>query len=183
MDLLATIRSRTKKRPLEQNIENEQQLYLNEGTMHYDTAESRAIIENSDQLSDSSAVNASAYNLPDIVELKQYGETMTESDNNYLPNIVMPISIDWNNRKVHIHTIFDFYITGPKSAVRQARHYEANKQKSIMKIFKTFRKSTPKATKNGELSTVRNIKNKKHQRPTMKIKIDAISNGQIQCAS
>lgn len=93
------------------------------------TAVSRVIIENSDQLSDSSLINASASNFPGILDLTLDGEIMTESDNSYLPNIIKPIIIDINNHKGNMLQNFYFYSIGLKLAVTLPRQYEANKQK------------------------------------------------------
>lgn len=86
---------------LEQNLENEYQLYLNEWTMAYKKAESRTIIENADQLSNSTAVLNNKYYVPEILDITLDGEILKENDETCLPNIVTPINIDIKIRKVH----------------------------------------------------------------------------------
>lgn len=154
---------------LEQNLENQQQLYINEGTMHYDTAESRAIIEKLDQLSNSFAVDANTYTLLYIVVLTLIGEIMTENNNNYSPNILTPGSIDREIVKFACTTILIFILSG-QNPLKNKHDITRKIKKRNYEKFQHYEQNYDQVDWKRRTPTVRKIKKYKLQYPIITTK-------------
>lgn len=95
--------------------------------MDTNTAASQAIIDNSDQISNSYGISNTTYRLPDIPRSRWSDND--QKDDNYLPNILPTFNIHIQNREVHMYQNFNFYINGPNSTETHAKQYEKRQTK------------------------------------------------------